>query len=933
MQPEVQLYALETSAMALMEAMPGLVAMLAPDGSVQRVNRQIQEYCGETLDELRNWGTNGIVHPDDMAHVGEIFSRSMAAGTSYEIEQRLRRFDGAYRWFQNRGLPMRAEDGRVIAWYVLLIDVDDRKNTEQALAASEHELQVTIDSIPGLAWTARTDGTGDFFNRHYLDYTGLSHDELCDWQWTQRIHPADLGAITGGWEGFREAGTPGVVEARIERHDGVYRWFSFHASPLRDPAGNIVKWYGVNVDIEDRKRAALMLAGERELLELIASGKPLGAILGKLCAVVEQILPSCHCEVRTIGGDGRTFEYGVAPTLPEMLVGAVTGAAVDRAMSPCGMAVLDVRQVVVEDVASDWRWKGSPLQDRLQLCDLRAVWSTPIVAGEARVLGTVCIYRPFASTPQADDQDIIGRAVHIASIAIERARDDEALRAGAARLREAHQHLSQAQRLSRTGSFTTDVRADTHIWSEELYEILEFDRDETPSFAAFRKCIHAEDVGRFDAGFERSITGRAEFDHVFRVVTPRGNTKYLHAVAQFISESEKRPIVVGSIQDITESKRIENELRRSANYLSAGERVSLSGSFAWDIATDKIVYSEQFARLNEFDDRDGLTADDFRSRFHPDDVPIFEREVAKLVNGADHIEYDLRHLMPDGRVKHYHVFAQMVEQSDGRRECVGAVQDVTRNRTAEQALDKVRSELAHVTRVMTLGELAASIAHEVSQPLSGIITNTSACLRLLGVEPPNVEGAKRTAQRTLRDGNRASEVLARLRALFSKRDFVVEPLNLNEAALEVLAISAHDLQRRGILVLTDFDGDLPPVAGDRVQLQQVILNLILNAADAMEGVEGRARRLSIATMRVADMACLRISDTGPGLGEEEARRVFDAFFTTKTNGMGIGLSVSRAIVERHGGKLLASANDDFGTTFSFSVPLATSPAPDTLRNG
>lgn len=915
--------------MALMEALPGLVAMLAPDGSVQLVNRQIQEYCGQTLDELRHWGTNGTVHPDDMVHVGEIFRLSIAAGVSYDIEQRLRRFDGEYRWFQNRGLPMRDEDGRIIAWYVLLIDVDDRKCAEQALAASEHELQVTIDSIPGLAWTARTDGTGDFFNRHYLDYVGLSRDELRDWQWIQRIHPDDLGAITEGWESFRAAGTAGVVEARIRRNDGVYRWFSFHTSPLRDPAGNVLKWYGVNVDIEDRKRAALMLAGERELLELIASGKPLDVILGKLCEVVEQILPTCHCEVRTIGGDGLTFEYGVAPTLPETLAGAVKGAAVDRAMSPCGMAVLDVRQVVVEDVGRDRRWKGSPLQSRLRECDLRAVWSTPILAGEARVLGTVCIYRSFASVPQHEDQDIIGRAVHIASIAIERARDDDALRSGAARLREAHQHLSQAQRLSRTGSFTTDVKADTHIWSEELYKILEFDRDGTPNFAAFRRCIHAEDVAQFDADFDRAISTHAEFDHVFRVVTPRGNAKYLHAVAQFIPESGKRPIVVGSIQDISESKRIENALRRSANYLAAGERVSLSGSFAWDIATDKIVYSEQFARLNEFEQGTELTAEDFRSRFHPDDVPVFEREVAKLMSGADHIEYDLRHLMPDGRVQYYHVFAQMVEQPDGRRECVGAVQDVTRNRTAEQALDKVRSELAHLTRVMTLGELAASIAHEVSQPLSGIINNTSACLRLLATEPPDVEGVKRTVQRTLRDGNRASEVLARLRALFRKRDFVVEPLNLNEAALDVIAVSAHDLQRRGISVLTEFDGGLPLVAGDRVQLQQVILNLILNAADAMEEVEGRARHLSIRTGRIAGLAHLGISDTGSGMGEENSRRVFDAFFTTKTDGMGIGLSVSRAIVERHGGKLLASANEDFGTTFSFSVPFAASPALET----
>jgi len=905
----------------MLDALPGLVAVLAPDGGVEQINRQIAEYCGQTLDELRHWGTNGTVHPEDIAHVGEIFGAAIAAGRPYTIEQRLRRFDGEFRWFENRGLPMRDGAGQIIAWYVLLIDIDDRKRTEEALAASERELKVTIDSIPGLAWTARTDGTGDFFNQHYLDYVGLTQDDVRDWQWMERIHPDDMGALANGWENFRAAGTAGVVEARIKRHDGVYRWFSFHASPLCDASGDVVKWYGVNVDIEDRKRATQMLAGERRLLELIASGKPLSDVLAKLCEVVEQILPTCHCEIRTIDDRKGSFEYGVAPTLPETLVAAVTGLPVDGATSPCGMAATNIVQVIVDDIEVDRRWHGSTLRERLLTQDLRAVWSTPILAGEARVLGTLCIYRSAASIPQAEDQDIISRAAHIASIAIERARDDEALREGAAKLREAHRHLSQAQRLSHTGSFTTDVIADTHIWSEELYEILEFDRGKAPNFAAFRARIHAEDVAQFDAGFARSLSERGEFDEVFRIVAPQGNIKYLHAVAQFIPESEGRPIVIGSIQDITQSKHTENELRRSADFLAAGERLSVTGSFAWNIETDDMAYSEQLARIHGLDGDTDLTAEDFRSRFHPDDMPIFEMQVAKLVNGSDSIEYELRHLMPDGQVKYVRVFAQMIEQPDGRPACVGAVQDVTRSRTAEQALDKVRSELAHVTRVMTLGELTASITHEVSQPLSGIITNANACLRMLGAERPDIDGAIRTAQRTLRDGNRASEVLARLRSLFRKRDFVVEKVNLNEAAQEVMAVSAHDLLRRGIVVRTDFDDRLPLVDGDRVQLQQVILNLILNAADAMEGFDDRPRRLLIST-RAADAAQLSISDTGGGLKADDAGRVFEAFFTTKANGMGIGLSVSRSIIDRHGGALSASANDEAGATFSFSIPYA-----------
>jgi signal transduction histidine kinase len=262
------------------------------------------------------------------------------------------------------------------------------------------------------------------------------------------------------------------------------------------------------------------------------------------------------------------------------------------------------------------------------------------------------------------------------------------------------------------------------------------------------------------------------------------------------------------------------------------------------------------------------------------------------------------------------------------------VQDVTQRRIAEETLDKVRSELAHVARVMSLGQLTASIAHEVSQPLSGIITNASTCLRMLALEPPDIEGALKTAQRTLRDGNRASEVLARLRALFRKKDAALEAVDLNEAAEEVVALSAQDLQRRGIAIQTVLDGTLPRIEGDRVQLQQVILNLVLNAADAMDGIEDRPRRIVVETGAGSpEPVRLTVRDTGQGLPDGDAARVFDAFYTTKADGMGIGLSVSRSIIDRHGGRLWAGPNDGPGAAFSFALPQAAvvpagvSPAP------
>ena len=228
--------------------------------------------------------------------------------------------------------------------------------------------------------------------------------------------------------------------------------------------------------------------------------------------------------------------------------------------------------------------------------------------------------------------------------------------------------------------------------------------------------------------------------------------------------------------------------------------------------------------------------------------------------------------------------------------------------------------------------MTASIAHEVNQPLSGIITNASTCLRMLDADPPNIDGARETARRTIRDGNRASDVITRLRALFSKKEFTLEPLDLNEATREVIALSLNDLQRNRVILRSELADDLPTVTGDRIQLQQVILNLLRNASDAMVDVDDRPRQLLIRTEREdGDRVRLTVRDAGVGPRPPQSLdKLFDAFYTTKSGGMGIGLSVSRSIIERHQGRLWAEPNDGPGATFSFSIPRGAPRGPPDL---
>jgi PAS domain S-box-containing protein len=377
------------------------------------------------------------------------------------------------------------------------------------------------------------------------------------------------------------------------------------------------------------------------------------------------------------------------------------------------------------------------------------------------------------------------------------------------------------------------------------------------------------------------------------------------------------------VLDLSDQKRAERALRRSEAFLAEGQRLSQTGSFSWRVATDEVTWSEELYRIYDLEVGVPVTLEVVRSRVHPEDVSVLERMkmIEQAQGGASNFEWQYRLLMPDHSIKYMHAVAHATRDQDGQLEYIAAVQDVTARQVSEEALDKARAELSRVANVMSLGTVAAAIAHELNQPLSGIVTNASTCLRMLAVEPPDIDGARETARRMIRDGNRASDVITRLRALFSRGEVTLEALDLNEATREVIALSLSELQRNRVVVQSELADDLPAVTGDRIQLQQVILNLLRNASDAMVDVHDRPRQLLIRTGREdGDRVRLSVRDAGVGVEQEGMDKLFDAFYTTKSDGMGIGLSVSRSIIERHHGRLWAEASDGPGATFSFAIP-------------
>jgi PAS domain S-box-containing protein len=788
----------EQNARLIADSIPGLICVYTSGGEFARINRQVAEYFGRSLDEVlsKRWGSRDAIHPDDQPHAYELFKQSIASGEPWEFESRLLRFDGVYRWFQSRGLPLRDSSGRIVNWYNVLNDIDERKRAEQALAASERNLKLIIDTMPAQAWSARVDGSIEFLNRLYTDYVGLSFEQLRQSDFQAAVHPDDLGELLNRWRAIRKSGRAGEAEARLRRHDGEYRWFLMRANPLRDEAGSIVKWYGVNTDIEDRKRAENSVAGEKQLLELIASGSPVRDVLNALCSWVEDLAPDCYCSAHPIDWSSATFEYGVAPSLPASYTAPIAGLPVSGEILPCGIAAHQNTQVIAEDIESDSRWFTSTVRAHVLEHGVRSVWSTPICSREGHILGTFCMLQRQPGTPSPHHQSVIAHATHIASIAIERSRTEAAL-------------------------------------------------------------------------------------------------------------------------------------RRSETLLAEGQRISSTGSFSWRVDINELKFSEELYRIFELDRTAPVTFERVFSRIHPEDMPALSERMKLIRTGRSPGEQEVRLRMLDGRIKYLRSVGQIMHHPDGRPEYLGAIQDITLRRVAEEATNKVRSELAHVTRVMSLGALTASIAHEVNQPLAGIATNASTCLRMLAADPPNVEGARETARRTIRDGNRAADVITRLRALFGKKPVATETVDLNEATREAVALVFSDLLRNQVIVRLELGDEPLLLTGDRVQLQQVILNLVRNASDAMSEVNDRPRNLLVKASREQDGSTrLSVRDAGVGLLGETAERLFDAFYTSKSDGMGIGLSVSRSIIESHGGKIWAEMNDGPGATFSFSIPQQTESAGD-----
>jgi PAS domain S-box-containing protein len=374
--------------------------------------------------------------------------------------------------------------------------------------------------------------------------------------------------------------------------------------------------------------------------------------------------------------------------------------------------------------------------------------------------------------------------------------------------------------------------------------------------------------------------------------------------------------------DITERKRAEDALRRSDAYLKEAQRLSLTGSFGWKVSSGEVFWSEESFSIFGYDRTTKPTLELIIQRTHPTDTARVRQLIDRAMRDGKDWELEHQLLMPDGSIKSVHVVARAARDESGSVEFVGAIMDVSAAKRAERELRQAQAELAHISRVTTLGELTASIAHEVNQPISGVVTNAEAGLSWLGAEPPNLERVREVLGQIVKDGMRAGDVIYRIRALVKKAPPRMARVDVNEAVLDVITLTRSELQRHGVSLETQLAAGLPLIEGDRIQLQQVILNLILNAIEAMGGIDEGARAMRINTGReTSNHVLFSVRDLGPGLDPQNVNRLFEAFYTTKPEGLGMGLTICRSIIEAHGGRLWATANEPRGAVFQFTLPL------------
>jgi PAS domain S-box-containing protein len=653
---------------------------------------------------------------------------------------------------------------------------------------------------------------------------------------------------------------------------------------------------------------------------MVAKGNSLAEILDSLCRLVEAQAGDVLASILLVDGDH--LRHGGAPSLPKAYTDAINGTVIGPSAGSCGTAAYRGEPVIVEDIATDPLW--ADYRDLALPHCLRACWSAPVFSSQGNVIATFAMYYREPRRPTQRDQEVIDQITHLSGAAIQQKLAQE-------RLQRSEAYLAQAQKLTRTGSWAWDPRTDKVLYcSEEMYRIFGLDpRKSLPTRENFRQRIHPEDRDWVKRRLEKSLRERADAFAEYRVLLPDGTVRHINASGHPVLNEDGELIeFVGTAVDVTERKRAELERRRLASLVEqAADLMAIA-----DLSGGTAIYLNKAGlEMVGFD-----SWEEARSRrgihwIFPADRQFMTEVLwpTVLEKGSWSGEMCFRHFKTGDPIPVLYSVFRIDDPETGQPVNVGYVcRDITERKRAEAEAREVdrryremQIELAHANRVATMGQLTASITHEVNQQIAATVTNAAAALRWLHAGSSHLEKVQQSLTSIVEDGTRAGEVINRIRALMKKAPPRKDRLEINGVIVEIIELTRGEAMKYGISVLTELADHLPVVEADRVQLQQVLLNLIVNALDAMGNPNVGPRQLLISTGKGETSGVLvAVQDSGPGLEAAMLERVFESFYTTKPTGLGLGLSICRSIIEAHGGRLWASTNQRRGATFQFTLP-------------
>jgi PAS domain S-box-containing protein len=469
-----------------------------------------------------------------------------------------------------------------------------------------------------------------------------------------------------------------------------------------------------------------------------------------------------------------------------------------------------------------------------------------------------------------------------------------------------------------------------HVWSARLDGSIDFINQRFLEFFGrsmedilgwgWGSLVHPDDLTRLVGQWQAAVATGEPMESEARLRRMDGEYRWL--LIRNVPLRDKLGNIVswyGTAIDIEERHRAEDALRQSEGFLAEAQRLSKTGSFGWSVSTGEIRWSEETFRIFQYDRAMKPTLELILERVHPDDALHVKQAIESASTYERDFQLQYRLVMPDSSVKYVHVVAHALnDESD--RIVLGAVMDVTERKRAEEALREAQANLARVSRVTTMGELTASLAHEIRQPIAAAGTDARTCLRWLRRDEPDVAEAREAASRVVGDVTRAADIISSISLLFKKGALQRELVDVNELIQEMIVLLRSEANRYSISIRIELAQNLPKVMADRVQLQQVFMNLMLNGIDAMKGTTEEGE-LTIKSEADDGQVLVSVSDTGMGLPPEQAEQIFKAFFTTKDQGTGMGLPISRSIIESHGGHLWATSASGRGATFQFTLPL------------